>query len=235
MSAHLQDIPEEDRMLAAEFALGVLQGPEREAFAQRLKNEPALAAAVRTWDEDFSSFADDIKPVAPPQRLQQQLQKRLFADAAPPAKSSLWVSLSFWRGLALASVLGLIAVGGFNLREVVFPSAPETALVAQLTGDAKAVTLVAYYDAAKGELRLNRTEGSPAAGRSFELWLIAGNDAPVSLGLLPLDANKTLTVPANLQGKFKDGVLAVSDEPAGGSQTGAPTGAVLATGKLTSV
>ena len=107
--------------------------------------------------------------------------------------------------------------------------------MAQVAGEANTVKLVAYYDEAKGELRLNRTEGAAATGRSFELWLIAGQDAPVSLGVLPTANTTRLVVPVNIRAKFKGGVLAISDEPAGGSPTGAPTGAVLATGQLASI
>mgnify|MGYP000881567588 CR=1 FL=1 len=84
-------------------------------------------------------------------------------------------------------------------------------------------------------MRLNRLEGAPATGRSLELWLIAGNEAPVSLGVLPQDAASRITLPAALRGKLVGSVLAISDEPEGGSPTGAPTGAVLATGELTRV
>jgi anti-sigma-K factor RskA len=227
MSKRPQKLPEDDRILAAEYALGVLQGEERTAFEKRIENEPSMAAAVREWDEDFISMSDSIPSVAPPRRLETELERRLFGEAAKP---SLWSSLSFWRGLAVASLAAVVALGAYNLRPV-SPGAPS--LVAEVAGETKAVRLVALYDQDKGELRLNRVEGTAASGRSFELWLIAGNDAPVSLGVLPADQTKTFAVPANLRSKFKDGVLAISDEPTGGSTTGAPTGAVLATGKLT--
>jgi anti-sigma-K factor RskA len=227
MTKRTQELPEEDRMLAAEYALGVLQGAERDAFAKRIAEEPSLAEAVRHWDEDFVSIVDGIAPAAPPRRVEKKLEQRLFGTTE---KSSLWASLNFWRGLAVASLVGVIALGTYNFRPTA-PGAPS--LVAEVAGEAKAVRLVALYDQDKGELRVNRVEGTAATGRSFELWLIAGTDSPVSLGVLPADATKTLLVPASLRGKFKDGILAISDEPTGGSTTGAPTGAVLATGKLT--
>jgi anti-sigma-K factor RskA len=222
-----------DAVLAAEYALGVLQGTQRETFARRMAENPALAAEVRKWDEEFISFAEDISPVTPPETIQVALEKRLFADSTSSARPSFWNSLGFWRGLSIASLAAIIAMGAWNLQKPVEEAAP--ALVAQVAGDSKAVQLVAYYDEAKGELRLNRTLGTAADGRSFELWLIAGQDAPVSLGLLPLAATTRITVPQALRAKFTGGVLAISDEPTGGSTTGAPTGAVLATGQLTAI
>lgn len=218
----------DDSILAAEYALGLLRGKVRDDFTRRIVNEPQLAAKLRQWDEQFVSFADDIEPVEAPRSIEAAIEKRLFAEAAKP---SLWSSLNFWRGLAIASLAAVVGIGAWNLQRPV--SQEGQALVAQVSGEAKAITLVAYYDAAKGELRLNRTTGEAAAGRSFELWLIAGKDAPISLGVLPALATTSIAVPENLRAKFKDGILAISDESTGGSTTGAPTGAVLATGQLT--
>jgi anti-sigma-K factor RskA len=225
-------LPKEDDLLAAEYALGVLQGEAREAFARRVDADASLAAMVRQWDEHFVNFAEDIAPVAPPRSVEVAIEQRLFTSVTA-AKTSFWNSLGFWRGLAMASLATVVALGAWNLRPQT--DSASSGLVAQVAGETNAVKLVAYYDAAKGELRLNRTEGTHASGRSFELWLIAGTDAPVSLGLLPADKNGAFVVPVNLRSKLKDGTLAISDEPQGGSTTGAPTGAVLATGQLTNV
>jgi anti-sigma-K factor RskA len=221
---------DDDNLLAAEYALGVLQGPARDAFARRMADDPNLAAAVRTWDEDFSSLAAGIAPVAPASGLQQQLEARLFGQTQKP---SWWNSLGLWRGVAMASLAAVVALGAWNMRPI--PVAEDEALVAQLAGEANAIKLLAFYDDGQNELRINRTEGTAAAGRSFELWLIAGTDAPVSLGVLPAGQIVRIAVPEKLRSKFKGGVLAISDEPAGGSPTGAPTGAVLATGQLSAV
>ena len=222
---------EKDNLIAAEYALGVLQGGARVAFAKRIENEPALAALVRQWDEYFVDFADDVAPEQAPQHIEKALEKRLFPEAQ---KTSFWNSLGLWRGLTVASLAAAVAIGSWSLRPVSdLPS--DKALVAQVAGEQGAVKLAAYYNPASGELRLNRVEGAAVTGRALELWIIAGQDAPVSLGLLSDAANTRVIVPEALRAKFSKGVFAVSDEPAGGSTTGAPTGAVLATGALTDV
>ncbi len=231
MTMGTPDHSEKGDVTAAEYALGVLQGNARSAFAKRIENEPALAAAVRQWEEHFASFAGEIAPEQPPQHIEKALEKRLFPEAQRP---SFWNSLGLWRGLTVASLAAAVAIGTWNLRPL--PDVPsDKALVAQVAGEQGAVKLAAYYNPASGELRLNRTEGAAVSGRALELWLIAGQDAPVSLGLLSNEANTRVIVPEALRAKFQKGILAVSDEPAGGSTTGAPTGAVLATGALTDV
>ncbi len=226
-------LAQQDDILAAEYALGVLHGKARADFAQRLDGDLVLANAVRRWDEHYAHFAEEIAPVTPPSAVEAALEKRLFGDLTA-AKPSLWSSLTLWRGLAFASLLGFVAIGTWALQQEA-PLPLEHALVAQVAAEQGPFKMVAYYEEATGQLRVNRLDGAANSGRSLELWLIAGKDAPVSLGVLPGSATARMTMPKELRPKFKNGVLAVSDEPAGGSPTGAPTGAVLATGVLTEI
>jgi anti-sigma-K factor RskA len=227
-------LQEEDVHLAAEYALGVLQGPERQAFERRIAQEPALAAEVRDWDESLVGLADGYSPAPPPRQGWARIEARLFAASAADVKPSLWSSLGFWRGLAALSLAGVIGLGAWNV--LVTSRTPATpTIIAQVQNEAAKLKLAVAFDSATNELRLNRLEGSPAAGRSLELWLIAGSAAPVSLGILPADATARITLPEPLRDKLVGSILAVSDEPEGGSPTGAPTGAVLATGELTRV
>ena len=223
----------EDSIEAAEYALGVMQGQSRLQFERRLQHEPRLADSVRQWNENLAGFAEEIAPVVPPPRIRVALERDLFAVEPPGSRPSVWNSLQFWRGLAFASLIAMLALVSWTLYPATI--APGSGLVAQVTGQTNAVTLIAYYDESRGELRLNRTQGMPASGRSFELWLIAGKDAPISLGVLSEAVNGKVIVPAGLRNKIRGGVLAISDEPLGGSPTGAPTGSVLATGALTAV
>jgi anti-sigma-K factor RskA len=225
--------PDDDDMLAAEYALGVLQGEAREAFTRRLEDDPGLSENLRFWEEHFAQLAGGIAPVAPPQHVLARIENSLFTSRQQSARPSLWNSLGFWRGLAIASLVAVVAIGGWNYS--LQQGGPGQALVAEVAGEQGFVKLVAFYDGETGELRINRTEGAAASGRSFELWLIAGQDAPISLGVLPVETPTTHSIPVALRGKFVNSVLAISDEPQGGSPTGAPTGAVLATGKLTEI
>ena len=86
------------------------------------------------------------------------------------------------------------------------------------------------------ELKLRQHGGAPPGKLDRELWAIIGVDAPVSLGVLPsrlyFGIRVVISVPENLRGDFQKATLAISEEPVGGSPTGAPTGAVLAAGAL---
>ena len=105
-------LPPDDDILAGEYALGVLQGEAREAFARRLPDDPGLAASVRFWEEHFAQLAGEIAPVTPPQHVLARIEDSLFTSRQQSEKPSLWNSLGFWRGLAVASLVAVVAIGG---------------------------------------------------------------------------------------------------------------------------
>jgi anti-sigma-K factor RskA len=219
-----------DDLLAGEYVLGVLPHAERQAFAQRLAREPDLQRLVSAWEERLSPLADAIEPVSAPPAVWNNIEKQLF-PASQPAKANWWDNLLLWRSLAGGALAAALVFGAILVNQ---PDPNTGGLVAQVAGESD-VKLVALYDPATATLRVNRTAGSAPQGRTFELWLIAGQDAPVSLGVLPADNTQRIIVPVALREKLANGVLAISDEPTGGSPTGQPTGAVLATGALTEV
>jgi len=217
---------DDDAALAAEYALGLLEGEARAALAARLVDEPALRALVDQWQADFAPLADEIAPETPPARVKSALEARLFADAAPRRR------LSFWRigGGALAALALAVAVF------LVLPQRPGQGPVyrAEIAAEDRSLVLTARFDAAAGTVQVARIAGAAPEGRVLELWLIAADaPAPISLGVLPRAGAATLPVPDALAPGFAGGVLAISEEPPGGSPTGAPTGAVLATGPVT--
>ena len=60
--------------------------------------------------------------------------------------------------------------------------------------------------------------GRARPGRDFELWVIEGQQAPVSLGVIPAGDSARLPVSRALRAKMVSGALfAISVEPAGGS------------------
>ena len=65
--------------------------------------------------------------------------------------------------------------------------------------------------------------------------LIDGDAAPASLGVLPDDPHAVLEVAEGHRAAMPNATLAISDEPAGGSPTGLPTGDVLAAGQVSSI
>jgi anti-sigma-K factor RskA len=223
---------ESDDLLAAEYVLGVLPAAERQEASRRIDTEPAFARLVDAWEVRLSPLAEAYPEVEPPQSIKAALDGRLFASAAAAApRAGLWASLGFWRGLAFAAVAGLaIAVAVPYLRA---PVDQQVRLVASLAADSSDVRYLVVYDAAHHNVGLSHVSGERDQGKDFELWVIEGDKAPVSLGVIPVGAAIQLPVTPAVQSQIEQGaVLAVSVEPLGGSPTGQPTGPVVATGDL---
>jgi anti-sigma-K factor RskA len=89
------------------------------------------------------------------------------------------------------------------------------------------------YDPRSRELGLSHVAGERAQGHDFELWVIEGQNAPRSLGVIPVGASMRMPVAQDLQTMIGSGAtFAISMEPAGGSPSGTPTGPVVAAGSL---
>jgi anti-sigma-K factor RskA len=115
-SAH-SGMPADD-LLAAEFALGVLAGAERDAAAQRAAREPGFARSVAAWEERLAPWAAEIAEASPSPALWDRIAAALPDMPVRGLKPSLWQSLTFWRGLtfgtgalAAACIGALIYIG----------------------------------------------------------------------------------------------------------------------------
>lgn len=227
-----------DEALAAEYVLGVLPASERQDVARRIEADIMFARLVDEWEARLSPLGDFYAQVEAPASLKQALDRRIFAGdvaPAPRAGASWWNSLGVWRGLAAASVVALALVIGWNLQPP-GEEEPSQRFVASLENPETDVRYLALYDEGHATISLTRLDGAAAVGQDFELWVIEGDEAPASLGVLA-DADHLEVRPSDeLRTKFAAGaVLAVSLEPEGGSPTGQPTGAVVALGDLRSI
>jgi anti-sigma-K factor RskA len=223
-----------DDLLAAEFVLGVLPADERAAASRRIDAEPDFSRAVERWENHFVPMASAYVPVEPPASVKAALDRRLFSQGATrnARSAGVWSSLTFWRGLTATAVAALLlAVAIPYMRPPV--EAPREQLVASLAADGSDVRYLAVYDPAAGEVGLSHVSGERASGKDFELWMIEGSNAPVSMGVIPSGQSVRLPVDPASAGKLGVGAkLAISLEPAGGSPTGLPTGPVLSVGDL---
>ncbi|MCA0013800.1 anti-sigma factor [Mesorhizobium sp. B292B1B] len=216
-----------DDLFAAEYVLGVLTAEERQIASRRIDGDAAFARLVDAWEAHFSPLAVAYPGTEPPIRVKEAIDRRLFASQP---RTGLWSSLAFWRGLAAAAIAALaiyIALPFIN------PPLQQPQLVASLAAEGSDVRYLVVYDAAHHEVGLSHVSGERASGKDFELWVIAGKNAPVSMGVIPAGKAAHVTVSPAVQQKLAQGaVLAVSLEPSGGSPTGQPTGPVVAAGDL---
>jgi len=216
--------------LAAEYALGVLSGAEREHAEKLALTDREFALAVARWQQTLSPLADEIAGTPPPAAVKQALERRL--SGFPDAREARWYdSLLLWRAVALAASVAALMLGFALVSRDTGPGP----LIAAINTEAGAAQYVAHVGPGGRTLTLARLDDkvAPAAGRDHELWLVEGGNAPVSLGVIGRSAKSRLTVPAGLAAKIAAGaILAISDEPLGGSPTGKATGPVIALGPV---
>jgi anti-sigma-K factor RskA len=226
---------EGDKLVAAEYVLGVLSLADRRQAQQRLTHDQAFAEEVAFWEERLGAFADAVVPVAPPERAWTRLARTIRAPDPSAARESLWQSLIFWRSFAIGSAaLAAASIGALTFVEI--SPAPRAPMLATLGTSSGQPTFVAAVNAGGTNLLVVPAALLTADPRAMELWLIPAGDKPHSLGLIEPGRPVRLDVPRELAARIgADAALAVSMEPPGGSPTGQPTGPVIASGKLTSL
>ena len=224
-----------DQILAAEYVLRLLGAAERREVERRLGQEPALASEVTFWEERLTGLVDAVPPVSPPDAVWSRIETAI-GPAPAPRWRSVWQSLAFWRGFAIAAAT-LAAASIAALVYIGLVPAARTPLMATLSGSAGQPNFVASVTATGDSLVIVPAALLTNDPRAFELWLIpSGETRPRSLGLIKPGQPIRLEIPGDLAGRLtSDAALAVSLEPPGGSPTGQPTGPVIAAGKLTNM
>ncbi|MFP7570370.1 anti-sigma factor domain-containing protein [Marivita sp. S2033] len=223
--------PDEPVTEAAEYALGLLTDAERAAFEARLAASRDLQDEVGAWQTYLAELAlAEVDEVAPPPQLRKRLEATLFQNKRRSIWQLVWPYAA--GGAAAALVLWLAVSNDLLLPDDGLRPTLQAELAA--TPEGGDVVLTAQVDPAAGQVEVARGGATPPEGRVFELWLIVGENAPVSLGVLDDGATTRLTLPQTTLASLSGATLAITDEPPGGSPTGAPTGTIRAAGTLTS-
>lgn len=223
---------EDDRVLVAEYALGLLEGTERAALAHRLATEPSLVREMVLWRERLSTLDGEFAEASPPADAFARIERRLFGEAV---KAGWWNSLTVWRGLAGAAAAVAVIAVGFNLMTPrVDPNVLATQLVAALQAyEGSGVEFVAFYDQVSGAVRITSLSGEALADNDYELWYIKGDAPAVSMGVLPINQKREIPLDAAAKAGIEAGTtLAVTLERKGGSPTGIAEGPIVAVGKI---
>ncbi len=228
--------PQRRRELAAEHALGLLTGPDRLTAIALARDDAEFRNEVARWRGRFAPWLREVEEAQPPERVWLAIEQRIGA-AAGPNIIQLHRRLKLWRGFAaaagtIAAALALILV----MRPQPLPPAPvaqPAPMVATLASDQTNDRLIVTWDPAKRSLIVAAAAGMPAKpGKDHELWVIPTGGKPMPIGVMHRPMMR-MTLPQEMASHFKSGaMLAVSEEPAGGSPTGLPTGPVIASGAL---
>ena len=117
---------DDERLLAAEFALGVLKGDRLRVAQRKFESEPAFREDVEVWQDQLSQMLDEVEPGTPSPQVWQNIEAQLFGEERESG-GGLWASLGFWRGFSL--VAGSLAVASMAA-VLLLPSDGELLLLA---------------------------------------------------------------------------------------------------------
>lgn len=216
---------DEDDILAAEFALGLLDVAEAEAVQVRARTDGPLSLRIAWWRDQLAPLAGEAATPAP-----EGVWRRI--EAQLPGNDNSVTQMQRWRAAAVAAMSVAAAlmlyVGTRPAPVVVTPIAP---LIAALSGEKGAVVAVSY-DATSGKLMVAPTVLYAGSGDA-ELWIIPAGGAPVSLGVVDAKLPAAHNVPLDRRGHMKPGAtFAITQEAKGGSRDGNPHGPIVASGKI---
>lgn len=220
--------------LAAEYALGTLQGKARIRFQGLMMQHPELRHTLWHWESYLNELGAALPEQAPHPRVWEKIKSRIGFERSndkvvqltqkPAVRRWQWLA-----GLSSAAALLLVAV----LIWPVFQAAPEQPRELAVVQSEQGQPLW-LIELRQDLLQVQATERlQPRADRDYELWLVAADGrAPVSLGLLPKQGKKALER-IELIDQVEIAALAVSLEPLGGSPTGQPTKVLYAVQTVT--
>jgi anti-sigma-K factor RskA len=214
--------------LAAEYVLGTLRGAARRRFEAIVRTDAEAAKALRAWEDAMTPLAERIAPVEPPARVWRAIESRV---APATRRAGLWDSVAFWRNLGLASsgLAVLLLVGLLTLGR---PPMREPMMVAVLAANDAAPRAVVMLDAPDVlRVRIVKPWGN-MDNQSLELWALAADGAPRSLGLVANASDRETLIRTPMASLHDVKALAVTMEPVGGSPTKKPTGSPVCSGPV---
>jgi anti-sigma-K factor RskA len=246
-------VTRDDPMIAAEWALGLLEGEELLAARGKAMTDPDFAWRKEWWDDWFAPLTDAMPGAEPGAHVWDGIAARIAAQqtaatAAPEAPAANVVELQAkvrrWQWVAgLSSMAAAVALA-------LFLSAPLSSPVTPPAQIAAAAPMVATVPVGDSGLRLDVTYipdsrrmvvgaiGLTADGvHDHELWLVPADGTPLqSLGVVAPGEVRSMELPQAVTAKLGKGAsLVLTREPIGGKPDGVDAGPVVAMGAFTQV
>lgn len=234
-----------DDRLAAEFAIGLLDGQDLLDARGRRANDPAFAQAVEWWEARLAPLLDMVPAVVPPEDLLARISAAM-ADV-PDAGGEvvrLRQRVRFWqRGAAAGAIAASAALAALVLT-------PQTRTPADAPARVAAAPLVASIPIGDTALRLGVTylpdrrellvsaSGLTADGvHDHELWLVPDDGGTLrSLGVVQPGSERRVPLDAETAALIHDGsAMVLTREPLGGKPPAAAAGPVVAEGSFDKV
>ncbi len=249
------DMNRDDPMIAAEWALGLLEGEELLSARGKYATDPDFAWRKEWWDNWLAPMTDAMPGAEPGEHVWDGIAARITSQQSAPDSSTadapasnviaLETRVRRWQWMAgLSSAAAALALVWIAM---VPGRAPVDAPPVQM---AAAAPMVATVPIGETGLRLDVTYipesekmlvaaiGLTADGvHDHELWLVPADGGMLqSLGVVAPGEVRSMVLPQALADKLGDGAsLVLTREPIGGKPEGKDAGPVVAKGAFTRV
>lgn len=238
-------ITRDDPLIAAEWALGLLEGEELLAARGKHAVDPDFAWRKEWWDNWFAPLADEIAPAEPSPQVWERIAATLSAPA--PASAEVVALRQRVKRWQIVSALASAAAAVVLMVSVLSPSTGPSSGPPPIS---PAAPLVATVPIGDGALRLDVTYlpasqqmlvsagGLTADGvHDHELWLVPGDGGALqSLGVIAPGEVRAVVLPADINRNVKGGAqVLLTREPLGGKPAAAAAGPVVARGAFAPV
>ncbi len=236
-----------DQTLAAEYALGLLEGEELLAARAREAADPAFFAEVVRWQEHMAPLADAIAPRTPRAEVWQRIEAVLAGNSGIAEVVLLRRSLRRWQwagGLSAAAavILAIVAI------PQVFGPAPEPSgitigpgltqppMAANMPIESTPLRLDLTYLPDAQSLLVGAVGLESDGVHDHELWFVPPEGRPVSLGVVTPGRVVTHSVPDKVARSLETGSrLVLTREPLGGKPALSNAGPVVAETRLAAI
>ena len=205
--------------LAGQYVLGTLRGLARKRFQRLLLNSNQAREETIMWEQNLNNLASAITPQTPRDDVWINILQRI-ENQKQPTKTVIHTKPAIWRTWSFVATAACIVLAFL----IIQPSTNvvQTQQIALVQNQDK--QSLWFIDVSEQGLSIKASSQLVAqTNKDYELWMILkGQDAPISLGLLPKQGSKIL-LKDNRFNASDIALLAVSLEPIGGSPNGSPT------------
>ncbi|ABC62323.1 anti-sigma factor [Erythrobacter litoralis] len=227
--------------LAAEYALGLLEGEDLLRARGMQANDPVFAEAVEKWETHLGPLLDDVPSAEPRPDLWHAIEARLNADTdTGDTVISLERQVVRWKWLAgLSSVAAAVLLALTFLPVGTQPGPPPvetTTLASSIPVGESGLRLEVTYLGGERELLVSAAGLSADGVHDHELWVVPAEGSAQSLGVVAPGEIRRTSLDEGLAAQLVDGAdLVLTREPLGGAPADGEVGPIVARGEFTAL
>lgn len=224
--------------LAAEYALGLLEGEDLLAARGLMANEPEFAAAVAFWEGRLAPLLDEIGGAVPDEALWARIAAEI--EAVPGGEVvSLKARVRFWQRAAAGAAMAAVGSVALLVLQPAPGPAPTTLpgpLVASIPIGDTPLRLGVTYLPDRKEMLVSASGLTADGVHDHELWLVPPQGELRSLGVVVPGREARMVLDPEVAALVQDGAqMVLTREPIGGKPAGQSAGPVVAKGAFQTI